>query len=94
MNNTFYRVKKDTFLWKEGAILKLENYANGIRGYIPIEDIWNVAKGQKTEYLTAFIIEDPINEEYFERVYPDTIGGKIYRTKDQLVEAYKGAFKK
>lgn len=90
---TFYRVKKDNFLWKEGAILKLITYSNGVNGYEPIEDIWNVVEKQKTEYITAFIVESPINAEYFERVYPDSIGGKIYKTKDQLVAAYKEAFK-
>lgn len=89
----FYRVKKDNFLWKEGAILKLKSMNNGASGYVPIEDIWNVIEKTTSEYITAFIIEDPVNAEYFERVYPDTIGGKIYRTKDQLVEVYKEAFK-
>jgi hypothetical protein len=84
----YYRVKKDNFIWKEGAILTDQDEER----YIGIEDIWNTVTGVKDEYISARIIEHPDNHEYFERVYPDTITGKLYRTKDQMVEMYKKAF--
>lgn len=84
----FYRVKKDNFMWKEGAIL-----SDGSKGeYRPIEDIWNQCV-LKNEYISAHIIESEDNKDYFERVYPDTIKGNFYRTKDQLVDLYKKTFK-
>lgn len=57
----YYRVTKDNFLWKEGAILK------GDDGYRPIEDMWDTTKYNSTEYISAPIIEN--NPEWFERVY-------------------------
>jgi hypothetical protein len=85
----FYRVKKDTFLWKEGAILKLNNDATG---YIAVEDIWDAVSCINREYISARIIEHPGNSEFFERVYPDSIKGKLFRTKDKLISMYKEAF--
>lgn len=84
----FYRVKKDTFMWKEGAILTDQDKQQ----YVAVEDIWNAIESLHGEYISARIIEDKGNAEYFERVYPDTIKGKIYRTKDQLTELYKNSF--
>jgi hypothetical protein len=82
-----YRVKKDTFLWKEGAIIKLES-----DGYKAIEDVWDAVPCIGTEYISARIIEHIDNAEFFERVYPDNIKGKIFRTKVQLIEFYKENF--
>lgn len=87
----YYRAKKDTFLWKEGAILR--NNANG-GGYQPIEDVWNATPHNGTEYISSRIIEAPENAGFFERVYRDDLSGKAYRTKDQIVAAYNEAFKK
>jgi hypothetical protein len=84
----YYRVKKDTFMWKEGAIL--QNSYNG--GYVAIEDIWNKVE-LNNEYISAPIIENEGNSEFFERVYPDTLCGSIFRTADQLREVYKKSFK-
>ena len=90
----YYRVKKDTFLWKAGAIIKLNpELSTSKGGYLPIEDIWNVVSAVGNEYITAPVIEDPANSDWFERVYPDNLKGSLYRTKDQLIELYKGAFK-
>lgn len=83
----FYRVKKDNFLWKEGAILKLQG-----NGYRAIEDIWNSTPQIGEEYISTRVIECPTNVEYFERVYPDTITGRVFKTKDQLIEIYKSSF--
>lgn len=84
----YFRVKKDTFLWAEGAILS----DKGDGCILPIEDIWNKTKNQN-EYITRRIIEDPNNADYFEKVYKDSITGNLYKTKDQLVDMFKEAFK-
>ena len=84
----YYRVKKDNFLWKEGAILSDQ----GEGEYRAVENIWDNTKGDNTEYISARIIEDEYNYEYFERVYPDTLTGKLYRTKDQLLQLYINTF--
>ncbi len=87
----YYIVKKDNFMWKAGAILKLINEgSNG--GYKTIEDVWDAVPCIDAEYISARIIEHPDNAEFFERVYPDTISGKFYRTKEQLVALYKKTF--
>lgn len=83
----YYRVKKDNFLWKEGAILTDQ----GIGIYIPVEDIWNKVNLQ-SEFISAYIIEHPEMEDYFERVYADTIIGNLYRTKDKLIKKYEDLY--
>lgn len=84
----FYRVKVDNFLWKKGAIL-----SDGEKGqYQAIEDIWDNVAVIDHEYISARIIEHKDNEDYFERVYPDTVIGNLYRTKDELVEKYNAMF--
>lgn len=85
----YYRVKKDTFLWKEGAILQDQ----GKGQYVAVEDIWDAVAEVKGEYISAKIIESKDNAEFFDRVYPDTIGGKLYHTKDALIAKYKETFK-
>ncbi len=83
--NKYYRVKKDTFMWEEGAILKNGTFGtNG--GYTAVEDIWETVK-LNGEYISATIIEN--NPEWFERVYTDNIEKMIFKTKDQLKEAFK-----
>ena len=84
----YYRVKKDTFMWLEGAILSDDNSSDG---YKAIQDVWDKVE-LKGEYISPRIIEDKDNADFFERVYPDTIKGNIYRTKDKLVELYKTSF--
>lgn len=93
MSDKYYRLKKDTFLWREGAILKFSPSLGRAAGYLPIEDIWNTTGHQTEEYISAPIIEHPDNAEYFERVYPNTLGGKLFHTKDQLLEIYNKSFK-
>lgn len=84
----YYRVLKDTFLWKEGAIL--ENNVNNGNGYTPIEDIWD-AEGltfqKKTtnstgEYISAVVIEN--SPEWFERVYKSKFDKFINKTQAAL----------
>ena len=59
----YYRVLKDTPLWKTGAILS--NSMENNDGYKPIDDIWNVT--EQNEYLSPKCVEG--NDEWFERVY-------------------------
>jgi len=88
----YYRVKKDTFLWVAGAIISNTGGNTPGTGYLPIEDIWDkVPPG--TEYITDKIIEHPDNAEWFERVYPDTLNGKLFYTRDKIIEMYQSAFK-
>jgi hypothetical protein len=90
----YYRVKKDTFIWKDGAVLKEGNYSgSSTSGYRAIEDIWDATPTIGTEYISARIVEHPDNSEFFERVYQDTIGGKVFKTKDQIVQLYNDSFK-
>lgn len=81
----FYRVKKDTPLWREGAIISDKN-----NGYRAIEDIWDTVK--HNEYLGRETVEADGNTDFFERVYPDTITGKLYKTKDEMIELFKKGF--
>ncbi len=86
----YYRVKKDNFMWKEGAII-----SDGGKGtYTAVQEIWNNVQSLGSEYISDRIIEDAGNADYFERVYPDTVSGKLFRTKDQMIEMYKTAFNK
>lgn len=88
----YYRVKKDNFLWKEGAVL--EKRADcGTGGYKPVEDVWDSTPCNGDEYITSRIVEHENNSEWFERVYKNTIAGSLYKTADQLKQTYKDAFK-
>lgn len=87
----FYRVIKNNFLWREGAILA----SNG-SGYRPVDnlDIWNNVPIKNTEYISDHIIEHKDNIEWFERIYKDTISGSLYKTADQIKDLYEKSFKK
>ncbi len=75
----YYRVKTTNFMWEEGAILSTENC--GVNGYRAIDPIYNKVE-LGTEYISAHIIENPDNAEFFERVYPINLGLKmVYKTK-------------
>ncbi len=95
MKKKYYRVKKDTFIWTEGAILEsMKPYDNSNQvGFQPIEDVWDTTS-HGTEYISGAIIEDPVNAEYFERVYTDDVKGSIFKTASQLKEQIASAFKK
>lgn len=83
----YYRVIKDTFLWEVGAILRQMDCGTG---YKPIEDIWNKTKDQR-EYITNNLIEN--NPEWFERVYTDNVEKMVFKTKEQLKEAFNSFVK-
>lgn len=80
----FYKVLEDNFLWKKGAILKKDADENG---YSPIDELWDTTDHNDGEYITAKIIEDPINAKYFERVYEVSKGKKaVYLVKEKAQE--------
>lgn len=85
----YYRVRKDTFLWKVGAVLAWD----GTNGYSAIEDIWDAVPVIQGEYISARIVENSGNADFFERVYQDTLTGKLFQTKDKLLAKYEEAFK-
>ncbi len=67
VDEKYYRVTTDNFLWRKGAILV---YDDGNEGYMPIDgvEIWNTTKFNGGEYISARIVENaPL---WFERVYP------------------------
>lgn len=74
-------------MWKEGAIIESSG-----SGYRAIHDIWHKVP-LNSEYISDSIIENKDNADFFERVYKDDVAGMLYRTKDQMVELYKSAFK-
>ena len=78
----YYRVKRDTFLWEEGAILRENEQRNG---YIPLQDVWNKTENQ-SEYITKNLIEN--NPDWFERVYEGSIDKLTFVTKEQLKKVY------
>lgn len=89
----YYRVLKDTPLWKKGAILE-NTYSSG-KGYHPTEDIWwnDAFEGEENgEYLSAKFIEK--QPEWFERVYKSTVDKMLFLTKQELTDLYDKAFKK
>lgn len=89
MSKKYYRVKKDTFMWLEGAILESDNDG----GYKPISDLWD-AVDLKTEYITAHIIENPDSSDWFERVHEISLLGKAkYLTTAKAREAHAELYK-
>lgn len=89
----YYRVKQDTFLWDAGAIIKSGTYNSGSEGYTAIQDIWDAVPTIGGEYISSKIVEHEGNSAFFERVYPDTLNGKIFKTKDKILDFYKESFK-
>lgn len=82
MAKKFYRVKKDTFMWLEGAILEYDEDEGN--GYGAINDLWDAVE-LDGEYITANIIEK--NPDWFERVYEMSKAGKaVYVTKEKARE--------
>ena len=83
----YYRVKKNTFMWEEGAILKL-NYGSGSDGgYMAISDLWDASEYVDDEYISKKIIEDKSNSEWFERVYSiNLLKSTVYKIKEEAIE--------
>lgn len=93
MATKYYRVKTDCFLWNAGAIIEFVATLGTKGGYTAVEDIWDAVPEVEGEFISAPIIESETNAKFFERVYPDTIAGKIFRTKDQIVRLYQEGFR-
>ena len=89
----YYRVKQTNFMWDEGAILEHSHQHGNSGGYQPIEDLWNhVDLG--TEYISAHIIEDEGNSEFFERVYPlGKLEQRLFGNKKQAQAAAAALYK-
>lgn len=92
----FYRAKKDSFLWKQGAILLFDKKEGSDGGYEPIEEgLWEATENNGEEYISARIIEN--TPEWFERVYPtgtDSITGKVnYQDRENVMEKFNKQFK-
>ena len=83
----YYRVKKPTFIWNEGAILSDEEVDNG---YTAIEDCWDACDEVGGEYISKRIIE--AQPEWFERVYPDPTTPKQFLAKEKIVQGYQVGF--
>ena len=79
----YYRVKKDTFIWEEGAILEYDSSLSFTShgGYRPIEDIWDTTEHNGGEYISAPIIEN--NPDWFEKVYKDKVNKVLFITKEE-----------
>lgn len=83
----YYRVIKKTFMWEEGAILKLDTSSGSGGGYTAISDVWDSVE-LDGEYISARIIEHPDNTEFFERVYPiGKIANALFGSKKQAQAA-------
>jgi hypothetical protein len=87
----YYRVKQNTFIWAKGAILKYsDSHTNG--GYEAISDLWD-SVDLEDEYITAHIVEDKDNSDWFERVYDTGLVGKMkFATKEKAQEVYNKLF--
>lgn len=87
MATKYYRAKKDSFLWEEGAILACED--NRCK---PVTDIWNVTEYNGNEYVSSPIIEN--NPEWFERVYEvSLVGTVVYEAREKAKELLKKQYK-
>jgi hypothetical protein len=87
MTDKLYRVKKDTYVWVEGAIIK----KNTDGDYQAINDIWNVEGNDELTkflekgnfYVSAEVVEN--SPDWFERVYKvSSLKGMLYVVKDKM----------
>jgi hypothetical protein len=86
----YYRVKKETFLWDEGAIISNKDSSGEYRA---IDPIFNRMDDQ-TEYISANIIEAEENKDFFDRVYPVNLVTKtVYKAKEQAKEMLQKEYK-
>lgn len=67
----YYRVIKDTPMWDKGAILEYDENLGRTGGYRTKTDLFDRVEAMN-EYLSTHFIEDEVNKEFFERVYPVT----------------------
>lgn len=87
MSKKLYRVKKDTFLWDEGAIIVGTKRDSCTTGYEAVSEIWNKIDDQD-EYISEKIIIN--NPDYFERVYEvNALSKVLYKTREEAKEYMK-----
>ena len=70
MSTKYYRVKTDTFMWDEGAIISSDG-----EGYRSIDELYDHVE-LKDEYVNDHIVENTANAAYFERVYKVELGDR------------------
>ena len=63
----YYKVLKDTPLWRKNAVLSFDEDLGEEGGYSPIDDMWNMTDKVGTEHISSPIVEE--QPEWFERVY-------------------------
>lgn len=76
----YFRVLKDTFLWNAGAIIS-EN--DGEEEYTSINRAFD--RLYHGEVISADIVEDVINSEFFEEVYPFETG-EVDEEEEEILE--------
>lgn len=82
----FYRARKDSFMWEEGAILEYDDDSGTNGGYRAISDLWDNVE-LENEYISKNIVEK--NPGWFERVYEISVLGKAkYLVKDAAKKAH------
>lgn len=80
----YYRVKKDTPMWIEGAIIFNSDYSEKYRA---TQDIWTRVEGTEGWTEGDKLVEN--NPDWYERVYPiDLITKTVYKLKEQALEFY------
>ena len=87
----YYRVKKQTFMWDEGAIISDESSAGR---YVSTSDVWDRIPGM-SEYISANIIEHENNSDFFEQVWPmgkleKAVFGSRKQAQAAAAAVYKG----
>ena len=85
----YYRVLKDNFLWRKGAIIATGDHS----GYRPIEDVWNNTPVNNDEYISCRVVEHENNAKFFERIYKTDLKSKIFATAEEIREGYGKLFK-
>ena len=92
---TYYRALKDSFMWRAGVVLELDEKTGGDGGYSPLNklNVWDNTLVNGTEYISHRIIENA--PEWFEQVYPVQKEKRgTFVTKEEAIEKYKWDFKK
>lgn len=70
----YFRVKKDTPIWAEGAVISNKEDSNK---YKAISDLWDRMEDASSLCLLANVVEAEENAEFFERVYEANAFGKL-----------------
>lgn len=70
----YYRVKKDTPIWAEGAVISNKDESGK---YKAISDLWDRLEDTSGLCILAPVVEAEENAEFFERVYEANAFGKL-----------------